>query len=140
MDGMSPPSNRTGFRRDTTTTGHRPGSRMRAAVTLPFLALSSVWGCNSGKNVVIVLDDQWAVKQARSRGLDPFDCREPGRCPVVVVSRLNPVRLDGGDIPSIAGVERRSQLFLTDGMRASIGTMVTEAQHIQGSIVFGHRR
>src|ERR1019366_6475992 len=27
MDGMSPPSNRTGFRRDTTTTAHRPGSR-----------------------------------------------------------------------------------------------------------------
>src|SRR6266436_1813567 len=24
---MSPPSNRTGFRRDTTTTAHRPGSR-----------------------------------------------------------------------------------------------------------------
>src|SRR5215475_13853227 len=27
MDGMSPPSNRTGFRRDTTTTAHRPGLR-----------------------------------------------------------------------------------------------------------------
>src|SRR3989442_14634737 len=27
MDGMSPPSNRTGFRRDTTTTAHRHGSR-----------------------------------------------------------------------------------------------------------------
>jgi hypothetical protein len=27
MYGMSPPSNRTGFRRDTTTTAHRPGSR-----------------------------------------------------------------------------------------------------------------
>src|SRR5438128_4634963 len=27
MDGMSPPLNRTGFRRDTTTTAHRPGSR-----------------------------------------------------------------------------------------------------------------
>ena len=37
-------------------------------------------------------------------------------------------------------VERRSQLFLTDGVRASIRTIVTEAQHIQGSIVFGHRR
>jgi hypothetical protein len=31
------------------------------------------------------------------RGLDPFDCREPGRCAVVVESRLNPVRFDGGD-------------------------------------------
>ena len=59
---------------------------------------------------------------------------------MVVVSRLNPVRFDGGDIPSIAGVERRSQLFLTDGVRASIGTIVAEAQHIQGSIVLGHRR
>src|ERR1035441_7252544 len=74
------------------------------------------------------------------RKLDPFDCREPGRCAVVVESRLNPVRFDGGDVPSIAGVERRSQLFLTDGVRASIGTVVTEAQHIQGSIVPGHRR
>jgi hypothetical protein len=36
---------------------------------------------------------------------------------VIVVSRLNPVRFDGGDIPSIAGVERRSQFFLTDGVR-----------------------
>jgi uncharacterized protein YeaO (DUF488 family) len=45
------------------------------------------------------------------RSLDPFDCREPGRCAVVVVSRLNPVRFNGGDIPSIAGVERRSQLI-----------------------------
>src|SRR5260370_23997772 len=27
MDGMSPPSNPTGFRRDTTTTAHGPGSR-----------------------------------------------------------------------------------------------------------------
>ncbi len=53
--------------------------------------------------------------------------------------RLNPVRFDGGDIPSTAGVERRCQLFLTDGVRASIGTIVTEAQHIHGSIVLGHR-
>ena len=65
----------------------------------------------------------------QSHSLDPFDCREPGRCAVVVVSRLNPVRFDGGDIPSVAGVERRSQLFLTDAVRASIGTIVTEAQH-----------
>jgi hypothetical protein len=28
---------------------------------------------------------------------------------------LNPVRFDGGDSPSVAGIERRSQLFLTDG-------------------------
>ncbi len=59
---------------------------------------------------------------------------------MVVASRLNPIGSDGGDIPSIAGVERRSQLFLTDGVRASIGTIVAEAQHIQGSIVLGHRR
>src|ERR1017187_9255144 len=73
--------------------------------------------------------------------LEPIDCREPGRCAVViVVSRLNPVRFDGGDIPSIAGDERRSQLFLTDGVRASVGTIVTEAHHIQSSIVLGHRR
>ncbi len=76
----------------------------------------------------------------QSRSLDPFDCREPGRCAVVVVSRLNPVRFDGGDILSVAVAERRSQIFLTDGVRASLGTIVTEAQHIQSSIVLGHRR
>jgi hypothetical protein len=75
-----------------------------------------------------------------SRILDPFDCREPGWYAVVVVSRLNPVRFDGGDISSIAGVEPRSQLLLTPGVRASIWTIVTEAHHIQGSIVLGHRR
>ena len=58
---------------------------------------------------------------------------------MVVESRLNPVWFNGGDIPSIAGVERRSQLFLSDGVWASIGTLVAEAQHIQGSIVLGHR-
>jgi uncharacterized protein YbjT (DUF2867 family) len=46
-----------------------------------------------------------------------------------VVSRLNPVRFDGGDLPSSAGVERRSQRFLTDGVRAGIGTIV----HCAGS-------
>ena len=63
--------------------------------------------------------------------LNPFDGGEPGRCAVVVDSCLKPVRFDSGDIPSTAGVERRSQLFLTDGVRASIGTIVTEAQHVQ---------
>src|SRR5271166_1618724 len=82
------------------------------------------------------------VEWATGHGLlDPFDCREPGWCAVVAVeSRMNPVRFDGSDIPSIVGVERRSQLFLTDGVRASIGTIVAEAQHIQSSIVLGHRR
>jgi len=51
-----------------------------------------------------------------------------------------PSRFCARDIPFIAGVERRSQLFLTDGVRASIETIVTEAQHIQRSIVFGHGR
>jgi hypothetical protein len=73
--------------------------------------------------------------------LDPFDGREPGRRTVIAVeSRLNPVRFDGDDIPSSGGVERRSQLFLADWVRASVGTLVTEAQHIKGSFVFGHRR
>jgi hypothetical protein len=53
---------------------------------------------------------------------------------------ISPVRFDGDHIPSIAGVERRSQLLLTDGVRASIGTIVTEAQHMQGSILRGRRR
>ncbi len=77
----------------------------------------------------------------KSGSLDPFDCREPGRCTVVIVeSRPNAVRFDCGDIPTIAGAECRSQLIPKDGVRASIATIVTEAQHIQGSIVLGHRR
>jgi hypothetical protein len=36
---------------------------------------------------------------------------------------------------SIAGVERRSQLFLTDGVPASIGTIVTEAQNVQVQVL-----
>src|SRR5262245_34879551 len=72
--------------------------------------------------------------------LDPFDCREPGRCAVVMESRVNTIRLDGSDVPSSAWIERRSQLFPTDGVRPDIGTLVTEAQHIQRSIVLGHRR
>jgi len=72
--------------------------------------------------------------------LDPFDGREPGRCAVVVESRLNPVRFDGDDVPSIGGAERLSQRFLTDGVRASIGTIITEAQHIHGSVALGYRR
>ena len=39
--------------------------RRRAAVTLLFV-FSALWGCNSGKNALIVLDDQWAVKQAQT--------------------------------------------------------------------------
>ena len=61
------------------------------------------------------------------RNLESFDCREPSRCAVVIVeSRPKPVRFDGGDIPSIAEVERRSQLFLTDRMGAGIGTSITK--------------
>lgn len=37
----------------------------------------------------------------KSAELEPFDCREPRWCAVVlVVSRLNPVWFNGGDIPS----------------------------------------
>jgi hypothetical protein len=57
-----------------------------------------------------------------------------------VISRLNPIRFDGGDIPSSAGVERRSQLFRADGVRACLRTIATEAQHVQGAIVLGRRR
>jgi hypothetical protein len=34
MDGMSPPSNRTGFRPETTTTAHQPGSRQSSGSRL----------------------------------------------------------------------------------------------------------
>src|SRR4029077_85448 len=78
---------------------------------------------------------------AKPRNLDPIDCRAPGGCAVVVlVSRLNPVRFDRGDSASGAWVKRSSQLVLTDGVRARVGTFVTEAQQIQGSILLSHRR
>ena len=52
--------------------------------------------------------------------LDPPDGCEPGRCAVVVVvPRLNPVRLDGGDVPAMGGAERRPQVFLADGRPAT---------------------
>jgi hypothetical protein len=71
--------------------------------------------------------------------LDPFNCRQPGRCAIVVVSRPNSVRFDGGHIPSRPGVERYLQIPLTHRVRASVGTIVAEAQHIHGPIVLGHR-
>src|SRR6516165_10523616 len=69
----------------------------------------------------------------------PLDCREPRGKADVVESRLKPLTFDGGDMPSTAGVERRSYCFLTDGVRSDIGTIVTEAQHVHGSTVLGHR-
>ena len=54
-------------------------------------------------------------------------------------SRLDAVRLDGGYVPTTRGRERRSQLLLTDGVRASIGNSVAEAQHIQDSTAFSDR-
>jgi hypothetical protein len=73
------------------------------------------------------------------RSLVPFDCREPGwRAILVMESRPNSVRFDGSEIPSAAGVERRSQLFLTNRVRSDIGTFISEAQHVQGAIVFSH--
>lgn len=42
-------------------------------------------------------------------------------------------------MPSLAGVERGSQLYLTDGVRASIWTMITKAQNIQSSAGFSYR-
>ena len=61
------------------------------------------------------------------RSLGPLNCCEPGRCAVVVESGLQPIWFDGDDIPSITGVERRSQLFLADWVRADIKTNVTKA-------------
>ena len=74
-------------------------------------------------------------KKELQQNLDSFYGREPCGCAVVVVSREKPVRFDGGYIPSIARVERCFQLFLTDRVRASFGTIVTEAQHVT---VFHH--
>ena len=55
-------------------------------------------------------------------------------------SGVNAVAFDGGDSPTTGGVERGSQLFLADGMRAGIGTFIAEAQHKQGCVALGHGR
>jgi hypothetical protein len=81
--------------------------------------------------------DHWADE---FRYLYPFDCYKPGWNTTVEVSGLNPVRLDSGQVPSIAGVENRSQLFLIDRMRTSNRTSVTEAQQVEWSVVFGYGR
>lgn len=71
----------------------------------------------------------WFRWRTVTAALDAFDCGEPSRCAVVAVeSGHQPLRFDGDDIPSSAGIERRSQLLLSDGVRASIGTVVAEAQ------------
>ena len=68
--------------------------------------------------------------------LDPFYRREPGRCTVIMVSCLNPVRFDRDDIPSIPRAERRSQFFLAYWVWTNIGTNIAEAQHIKSSMAF----
>src|SRR3982751_275357 len=72
--------------------------------------------------------------------LDAFDCCQPGWCAVVVESGVNPVRIDGDNIPSIVGSEGCSQFLLTDRVRPEIGTVVTEAQYVHNSVVLCHRR
>ena len=81
-----------------TTSGCSPRARFRSSrLSRP---VSTTTSCPSTEPLSV------------SRSLDLFDGREPGRYAVVVVSRLNPVRFDGGDVPSVAGAERRPQLFL----------------------------
>jgi hypothetical protein len=72
------------------------------------------WRCRDGR--VRASERPWP-----DLGPAAWALRAIGRCAVVVVSRPNPVRFDGVGIPSDAGVERRSQLFVTDGVRASTG-------------------
>jgi hypothetical protein len=40
--------------------------RLRTALTLLLLTLSLLCGCKRGRNIIVVLDDQWAVKQAQA--------------------------------------------------------------------------
>lgn len=71
------------------------------------------------------------------RSLDSFNRREPRRYTVGMVIHFDPFGFDGDDIPSMVRVGRRSQFFLTDRMRPVIGPFIAEAQHIQGSTLFG---
>src|SRR6516225_6378849 len=51
------------------------------------------------------LRNNWIPSADATHNLNPLDSREPRRCAVVVESRLNPLRFDGKDIPSMARVE-----------------------------------
>src|SRR5262249_15623348 len=53
----------------------------------------------------------WLNVTCSLRSLDPFHCRRPGRCAVVVISRLNPVRFDGDDIPSCSVTDARLAMY-----------------------------
>ncbi len=57
-----------------------------------------------------------------------------------VESRLKHVCFDRYDLPPAAGVEGFSQVFLINGMRPDVATIVTKAQQIDSCIVFGYRR
>src|SRR5262245_53117927 len=71
--------------------------------------------------------------------LDPVDRRQPSRGTVVVEPCVNPLRFNGYNIPPVARVKGRSDLSLFDRMRTGIGTLVAEAQHIEGSLGLCHR-
>jgi len=108
---------------------------MARSLCLEFIGIS---GLHRGHNTG--LDDlNWEVcpgqicgskvlPRHQSGSLDTIDSHQPARCSVVVDSRVEPFRFDGGDTPTVSGVERRSQLFLSDEVRAGIGTLITEAQ------------
>ncbi len=54
--------------------------------------------------------------------------------------RLNSLLFDRDNCPSIVRGEGRSQILLTNGVRALIGTLVTKAQYVKSPFVLGHRR
>src|ERR1700722_2490574 len=84
--------------------------------------------------------ERWLSVCRAGRSLDQFDGCEPGGCAVFVERRMNAVWFESGDVPCVGGAECGSQFPLADGMRAGIGTVVTEAQYVQSSVVVGYRR
>ncbi len=54
-------------------------------------------------------------------------------------SRQNPVRFDTDDSPSAVYMKSRSQIFLTNRVRSSIGTLIAETQYVQSCTSFRHR-
>jgi hypothetical protein len=70
----------------------------------------------AGKSGVFLV--MWVDHEPQEADLMPL--RGAGWRTVVVVSRLNLARMDCGHVPSIAGIERSSQLFPADGMWAPV--------------------
>src|ERR1022692_1931619 len=107
MDGMSPPSNRTGFRRDTTTTAHRPGSRQSNGSSL------RDWSARSRRAGPGMVDNGCCLREqpfVRNADLEQVTVAAPGHAAVPggasalagTVALAGTAVLDNGSGPGLA--------------------------------------